>query len=532
MPDILEKLGALGQLAREARLDAQRRRYLANRLAFGHDVLGYRDLRPYPHGEILELLDSPGKPYKHIEMPRNSFKTSLITITAAMHEALLAPDIRVLIGSETYESAKKYMRPVKAHCEDNRRFRELFGKMGFKGGPHTWNDDELIWSSRQNTALQEATFTATGIDSPRTGKHYDLIILDDLHSERNTRSIEQIQQVIEFIQLSYSLLAPGGRLWVIGTRWAMFDSYAWIMEEQKELYDVYIKSAYEPEGSPHGPLLLPEVLSEEFLDIKRKGQTPYQFSCQYLNNPIADDAATFKARDARFWDYDAQGRMVRCGINGVTPELIPGPLNICMTIDPAISEGSNSCDFAIVVEGRDKEWNDYMLDKYAMRGQPNDAINSIFELYLKWHPIMVGIEMVAFQRFLKYYLEQEMRRRGVFIPIVELKGWTDASKDERIRGREPKWRNHAIWLRKGDSYSFTQFLEFPKGRRKDILDCDAYMDEIQITPTVTRSATEERYKIQVAAGLTPAQIDLYNRHDPELAREQERWERDKWDYLQ
>jgi predicted phage terminase large subunit-like protein len=68
-----------------------------------------------------------------------------------------------------------------------------------------------------------------------------------------------------------------------------------------------------------------------------------------------------------------------------------------------------------------------------------------------------------------------MRRRNVFLPIVELKA--EKSKEERIRGLIPRYANGAI-------YHLTQcphrsemeeeFIRFPRGRHDDIIDALAY----------------------------------------------------------
>jgi hypothetical protein len=62
----------------------------------------------------------------------------------------------------------------------------------------------------------------------KNGMHYDLIIMDDLHSELNTANKEQIEKVVQHYKLAFSLLDPGQPLIVIGTRWDYNDVYQYI----------------------------------------------------------------------------------------------------------------------------------------------------------------------------------------------------------------------------------------------------------------------------------------------------------------
>jgi hypothetical protein len=69
----------------------------------------------------------------------------------------------------------------------------------------------------------------SGIDKSINGMHYDYIIGDDLHSEKNVTNAEQIQQVVDHWKLLYSLLDPGKVLIIIGTRWHFVDLYQEIL---------------------------------------------------------------------------------------------------------------------------------------------------------------------------------------------------------------------------------------------------------------------------------------------------------------
>lgn len=56
------------------------------------------------------------------------------------------------------------------------------------------------------TSKKEPSIEASGIDVTKNGMHYDLIIFDDLHSEVNTQTKDQIDKAINHFKLAYSLL--------------------------------------------------------------------------------------------------------------------------------------------------------------------------------------------------------------------------------------------------------------------------------------------------------------------------------------
>ena len=51
---------------------------------------------------------------------------------------------------------------------------------------------------------------------------------------------------------------------------------------------------------------------------------------------------------------------------------------------------------------------------------PNDLVNLIFNLYAKNGYERIGIEKTTFTEGLKPYMQQQMRERNIFLPLVEL----------------------------------------------------------------------------------------------------------------
>lgn len=82
-------------------------------------------------------------------------------------------------------------------------------------------------------------------------------------------------------------------------------------------------------------------------------------------------------------------------------------------------------DFEVVgVVGRTKE--DFFLLDYVMnRGhEPNWTLAKIFELAFQWKVGKIFVEAVAYQRVLKWLVEKEMQRRGIYYPVETSEGDT------------------------------------------------------------------------------------------------------------
>jgi predicted phage terminase large subunit-like protein len=118
----------------------------------------------------------------------------------------------------------------------------------------------------------------------------------------------------------------------------------------------------------------------------------------------------------------------------------------------------------------DENYKIYVLDTLKGHWKVAESIDNIFTMYQKWHPSVIGLETIAYQKALKSWLEEKMRERGVFFPITELRRNTNESKEFRIKALEPFYRDglvyHAPWMKSLE----TELLQFPKGKHDDEID--------------------------------------------------------------
>lgn len=402
-------------------------------------------------------------------LPRGTFKSSVVTIGFTLQVLLNDPNWRILIDSETYGKSKAFFSEVKGHLEANEAFREVFRAIhgvypdDGKKKNMLWSDAQLNLAARTRMT-KEPNISCGAIDHSVNGMHYDLIICDDLHSEKNVTNADQIQQVIDHWKLAYSLLDPGRPMIVIGTRWDYNDLYQHILDEHRDSFNILVRRAIRRDGT----LLFPERLTQAFLDDVKKKQGSRIFSAQYQNEPVDDETATFKRSSIvrREWE------MVK-----------DRPINWYMLVDPSF-KGEYSDFAAIVVAGMDYQRDLYVRHVLRKKMTYADIIDQIFELNATYHPKAIAMKIVAAGgKSLMYELNNEQRRRGVWLPIRELHD--SKNKEDRIRGLAPFYEfNHAFHVKECPQLLELEdeMIHFPRGKHDDVLDAYASILEVATPP--------------------------------------------------
>lgn len=430
--------------------------------------LGFKDWQEGLHDEVEEFLDRPSKK-KALLLPRGHLKTSLVTIGKSVQHILRDPNVRILIANQVWDKSREMLSVIQQNLDDKSMLPKIFGE--FVSG--SWNKD--TFTIRQRTkAFKEPTIATTGVEAETTGGHYDVIFLDDLMGLQNCQTKEQRDKVKRFRRSMIDLLEPQGILYEVGTRWHLDDTFSEIEEKEKKYYDMMLRKVVE-----NGKVIFPKKFNTKFDEVKKDwiqvqepcmdfidylkaSKTSAEFSAQYLNQPIDEERQLFKPTYFKYYTRR------------------PDRLFVSMTIDPAISEKQSADNFAINVSGMDDKYDIYILDTLKGHWNVSESIENIFSMYEKWHPSIVGLETVAFQKALKGWLEEKMRMRGVHFPITELKRNTNETKEFRIKALEPFYREgkvyHAEWMKNLE----LELQTFPKGKHDDEIDALASQLELLV----------------------------------------------------
>lgn len=416
---------------------------------FCKEILGFQDLRKDPHKELCDVLIKGKKRKSLVLMPRGSFKSTVVTTGYALWSIVKNPNVRILISSETQRNSIKYVKEIKAHLESNQKLKQIFGN--FASAENTWRDNEFIVSKR-TFPKKEPTIMASSLEKQTiVGLHFDIIILDDVVSRNNINTKEQIQKTIDHYRLLLSVLDPGNdkRLVMVGTRWSWVDLYGWILEgEERSQFEVFTRQAINKDGS----LLLPDRLTKEFLEEQRKTQGEFIFNCQYLNQAVAGDTATFRPDHIQYYD-----KLDRTTYNFIS-------------VDPAISTKTTADFTGVTVLSVDYEENWYVREALNLKLDPSGLIDKLFELNAIYQPMAVIMERFALEKSLKHALTFEMEKRNTYFPIKDIPTDTRKSKEARIAGLQPKFEGKKIFVRKEHEDLVHQIVHHPQLKNDDLLD--------------------------------------------------------------
>lgn len=404
------------------------------------------------HKDLQRFLKTSGR-RKLLLLPRNHLKSSVVTKSWSIQEMLKNHNIRVLISSDTWENARKFLRTIQKYLVQS-LLPVFYGPFQSEH----WNQDECTVKQR-NQILDAPTFATTGIEKEQTSQHYDLIIHDDIVARENVSTPEQRQKVKTYYRDSLDLLEPTGTMVVIGTRWHQDDLYSDLLEDPN--FDKMIRTCYTDDTRT--AVWYPQKFTLEYLEKLRTSKGSYEFASQYLNNPIDQEAADFKSDWIK--TYDPKTSL---------------PTHLYCTVDPALSLSRDADYSALVVCGQYADRRIRVVDRLRARFVPSDLVDAIFKMVEKWNLHRIGVETFAFQRTLKYDLQRQQRERGVFFSIDELgrrhtgRGEAVLSKEARIRRLQPYFEQGLVEIRPDMQDLVDEILAFPRGKHDDLIDALSY----------------------------------------------------------
>lgn len=453
----------------ETLLAAKRRRGLEDLFFFNKNIVETdperrKKLVPHVHGEWNTWYHSSGKRIKMILVPRGTFKSTFFTVGRTLQKIAANRNERILIGNATGSNSERFLGEIKEHIISNEIFKQLYGEMYDKR--LRWNENEIVVSGR-DLGIKEATVTAMGVGGNLVSQHYSTIIADDLVNNENSMTKLQADKVIEWWKRSFSLLDRDGEMLIIGTRWSYYELYSYILSNLKDEVDYYIRGAYNPDGS----LYFPEELSHEKLIELKKLHGSYVFSAFYLNNPVDADSAIIKHSHLQHFTYEDD--MLR-------------NMAVFSMCDPAVSQATKA-DFSVIITVGVTPENDwYILDIRRDRFTVGQLIDEMFDVYETWKPVNMSLEVIGQAQGILDSFHNEEDRRGVYLPLIEIKTRNNINKQQRIRSiLQPRFERGKIFIREDLEHREEleeELLNFPKARHDDIIDPLTDLEDIGFAP--------------------------------------------------
>jgi len=390
---------------------------------------------------------------------REHYKSSIITFAKSIQDILASHgddplpewngrEITIGIFSYNRPAAKKFLRQIKTELEDNEELKRLFPDILYanpkKDSPKWSEDDGLVVKRKSNP--RESTIECSGlVDGQPTGAHYVLRVYDDVVTLESARSIEMIKKTTQAWGLSLSLGSEGGYVRYVGTFYADGDTYGDIIERGAAKPRLFPAT---DDGLSSGK---PVLFSQEYLDSKKFAGI-YDFSCQYLCDPIPDDNAYFSINDFQWYDKPPE-HLLKYGAS-----------------DYAVSEGKG--DFTEMgIGGVDSNDDLYLLDWWKGQETADVWIDHQLDLANRHKPIKWGSESGVIRKSIEPFLAKRMQERREYLVLEWLP--TVADKPTMCRSFQARAKQGKVYLPRNTPWAddlVAQLIRFPKARYDDGVD--------------------------------------------------------------
>ena len=379
-----------------------------------------------------------------------------------------------------------------------RETRNLMGTKKYQNVFDTRLAGDSTAKGKWNTDGKGA-YNAVGVGGSITGKGAKFFIVDDSLKGRQEAESEVTRETVWdwFRSVARTRLTPDGAMVVMQTRWHTDDLIGRLQEEDEWIdYFDYLKNGLG--GAKWVRLCLPAVAEKdepyrkqdealwatrydlaELNDIKQS-LGPYEWTALYQQNPISSENQEFK----RSWfKYKTHTEI---------QDLQKNRKHRLLTIDTAVSE-KNTADFTGFVDNVIDEDNHWYFKAWKKRIAPHIFIEELFQLHMLNNYTRIGIEETVYTMVLKPFLDQEMQKREIYLPIVPLKH-RSTQKEVRIRSLVPRYAAGGITHIEGecDELEF-ELLSFPNGKHDDVADAAAYQTQMLEDLPKDQPQVAERY---------------------------------------
>ena len=240
-----------GRFIKEFRKAAEEDLYV-----FSKGVIGRRYLTKELHLPVCKYLQRVPPFRKLALLPRDHAKTSLVAHCLPAHiviqpkennvyfPGLQGTENRILLTGETEGMAGKNLRVLEHIFEANQAFRALWPAVCWgryppinpkTGKKVPWNSQEMIVPRLEEWT--DPTVKAIGVGGAITGSRPTVLIKDDLISVEAANSDVVMQTAVDWHIASRALMDEYEKTsgmesleFIIGTRWAVYDLYSYIMD--------------------------------------------------------------------------------------------------------------------------------------------------------------------------------------------------------------------------------------------------------------------------------------------------------------
>jgi len=420
------------------------------------------------HDQLFRWLTSTDRDLASLVLlPRGHLKSTVAAIWTSWR-ITIDPKVRILYVSATSSLAEAQLYSV-GQILTSRVYKRYWPNMvdDNKVKRARWNTSEIIVDhpARHNALIRDNTLTAVGIGGNITGRHCDILVLDDLVVPDNVTTADQRNKVASAYSQLASIKDPGAITIAVGTRYHPDDLYQELLSlevydhikgSSRKMYDLFQKQV-EDAGDGTGDFIWPRrqaangawygfdanVLAYKKAEYLDKNQ----FFCQYYNKP--NNEATKLIQPEWFQYYDkSQVRFVDgiCTVAG-KPVLVTAGVDFAFSI-------KKKTDYSVVaVVGMDADRRVYILDLARFKTEMiSGYFAEIERLYLKWGFKRIRMETTTAQQQIVNELKYTyFPNNGILCSIEEHRpNRNHGTKEERIQSTlKPRYEQRVMYHYKG-----------------------------------------------------------------------------------
>jgi predicted phage terminase large subunit-like protein len=380
--------------------------------------------------------------------PRDHGKTEMV-IAYLLRLVCENPDIRILIVQKTADEAEKTLQVIKTELERNTALKGYYaahwqatvGHRDISNATGTIEREgrrEGAWQRRRiyvkrNRRGKDPTVETVGVLGAITGGHFDVIILDDIEDDENTKTPERLKSLRRwFAGTVMQLREPSTKMLVVGTfKTTMKDIYNFILNNP--VWACRVRSAilshelseieYEPVYAEDGRLVSVEVKTPNVQTL-----WPSKWSIEALLFEMLGSIRSIWIRE-KLLDLRAMAGSIfsRDWFRYVSREDLPESFDQVIQIWDTAFEESQSADWSVCVTLGLAEGLVYVLDVYRAKLEFPDLVAAMKREYARVQPQAVLVEKKASGRSALQVL-----RRETTIPLIEV---DPGGKDKVARAR-------------------------------------------------------------------------------------------------
>ncbi|MFA5304744.1 MAG: phage terminase large subunit [Candidatus Omnitrophota bacterium] len=447
--------------------------------------------------KLLDIMCNRGRKIA-VGAARSFGKSAVISFAYVLYVLCYSKEHFIVIISETTSQVEQLLENVKRELVENELLRqdfpEIFEYHGIPKPPR--------WTQRQIETRNGIKVLALGAQQPITGRKYgkyrpSLIVLDDVESAKNNYSLEAAENVNCWFTKSILKAGDESTNYIfVGTIHHPFSFFATHVKPpvwERMIYKAIISEPKHPElwakcfnikygrdnfegkvgiDAARAYYSAIKAVMDEGIEIlwpsrwtnfdlmNMRDDDPISFSAEFQNEPFDLLTAIFRLDLAQYWNKQHVSLEDLLHYLGDHADFYLG-------CDPCTGQDLNRGDYsAIIVIARDRRDGClYVIAADIERRDLNKTIENILTYARRFTFTKVGVEANGFQVIALRQLEQEARKRGIYLPLEAIKNTGD--KYKRIQSVEPLIRIGSLKLNENHKLLLEQLQFFPRAKHDD-----------------------------------------------------------------